>query len=88
MQATPSGVATADAWRLRRSLSEGVIEIYSLADHRISMITVKDWNELEDVTWRSSGKGLFASTHRGQNSILPCIDLQGRVFVLWERLHA
>jgi hypothetical protein len=49
---------------------------------------IKDWNELEEVTWQSSDMGLFASTHRGQNSILLCIYLQGRAFVLWENRGA
>lgn len=69
-------------------LSEGVIKIRSLADHRIWTIAVKDWNELEDVTWQSSGKALFASMRREQNSILLSIDLQGRAFVLWENRGA
>jgi serine/threonine protein kinase len=69
-------------------LSEGAIKIHSLADHRISTILVKDWNELEDVTWQSIGKGLFASTHRGQDSILLSINLQGSARVLWEHRGA
>ena len=69
-------------------LSEGAIKIHSLADHRISTISVKDWNELEDMAWQSGGKGLFSSTHRGQNSILLSINLEGSARVLWEHRGA
>jgi hypothetical protein len=65
-------------------LSEGSIKIHSLADHSVQKVSVKDWNELEDVTWQSSGRGLFASTHRGQNSIVLSINLEGNARVLWE----
>jgi Tol biopolymer transport system component len=69
-------------------LSEGLIRVHSLGDHSVRKISLKDWNELEDVAWQSSGKGLFSSTHRGQNSILLSINLEGNVTVLWEHRGA
>jgi hypothetical protein len=44
---------------------------------------VKGWTGLETMSWAADGRGLFATTHVKQSSILLGIDLAGNARVLW-----
>jgi serine/threonine protein kinase len=66
-----------------KRLSEGTITILSLADRSTREVSVKGWTGLETVSWAADGRGLFATTHVKQSSILLRIDLAGNARVLW-----
>jgi Tol biopolymer transport system component len=66
-----------------KRLSEGTITILSLADRSTRKLSVRSWTGLETVNWAADGRGLFATTHINQSSILLRIDLTGNARVLW-----
>jgi Tol biopolymer transport system component len=65
--------------------SEGRIHILSVNGQAPRAITVKGWNNLENVDWAPDGKGLFVSSPTQRGHALIHVDLQGNAQVLWEQ---
>ena len=66
----------------------GPVYILSLRGQAVQQINVKGWDNLQEFTWASDGKGLFVVANVRGGSVYLYADLQGNAHVLWKNTGA
>jgi Tol biopolymer transport system component len=66
----------------------GPVYILSVRGPAVQQINVKGWDNLQEFTWASDGKGLFVVANVRGASVLLYVDLQGNSHVLRENTGA
>jgi Tol biopolymer transport system component len=66
----------------------GPVYILSLRGQALQQIKVKGWDNLQEFTWASDGKGLFVVANVRGGSVFLYVDLQGNAHVLWKNTGA
>jgi Tol biopolymer transport system component len=75
---TPDGTRVAILKR-----SEAIVDILSLVGQPPGRITVKNWSNLQGVSWDAEGRGLFVSAATKDGTLLAYADSKGDAHLLW-----
>ena len=62
--------------------AEAPIEILSLGSRTVQTVRVKDWSNLNSLSWDAGSEGFFISDQIHEGGVLLHVDLQGKAHVL------